>query len=65
MPAIRAHTMSISAAENYIKNAKQQIAQRDINDSLLKAIVELTGEVKRLEDDVRRVKRDAQMGRRF
>ncbi|HEY0223328.1 MAG TPA: hypothetical protein VGC38_02320 [Pseudolabrys sp.] len=57
--------MSISAAENYIKNAKQQIAQRDINDSLLKAIVELTGEVKRLEDDVRRVKRDAQMGRRF
>ncbi len=57
--------MSISAPENYIKNAKQQIAQRDINDSLLKAIAELTGEVKRMEDEVRRVKRDAQMGRRF
>jgi hypothetical protein len=56
-------TMSISAAENYLKNAKQQIAQRDINDSLLKAIAELTGEVKRMEDEVRRVKRD--VGRRF
>jgi cell division protein FtsB len=57
--------MSISSAENYIRNAKQQVAQRDINESLLRAIVELTAEVKRLEDEVRRIKRDVQMGRRF
>jgi hypothetical protein len=57
--------MSISAAETFIKNAKLQIAQRDINDSMLKAIAELTGEIKRLEDEVRRARRDVQMGRRF
>jgi hypothetical protein len=57
--------MSLSAAENYLKNAKQQVAQRDINDSLLKAVTELTGEVKRLEDELRRVRRDVTMSRRF
>jgi cell division protein FtsB len=57
--------MSLSAAENYLKNAKQQVAQRDINDSLLKAVTELTGEVKRLEDELRRVRRDVAMSRRF
>ncbi len=57
--------MSISAAETFIKNAKLQISQRDINDSMLKAIAELTGEIKRLEDEVRRARRDVQMGRRF
>jgi len=57
--------MSISTAENHIRNAKQQVAQRDINESLLRAITELTAEIKRLEDDMRRIKRDVQMGRRF
>jgi HAMP domain-containing protein len=50
--------MSITTAENYLKNATNQIAQRDINDSMLRAITELTGEVKRLDDEVRRLRRD-------
>jgi dynactin complex subunit len=57
--------MSISAAENFLKNAKQQVSQRDINDSLMKAVTVLTSEVKRLEDDLRRVRREVQMSRRF
>jgi hypothetical protein len=58
-------SMSISTAENFIRNAKQQVGQRDINESLVRAITELTAEVKRLEEEVRRVKRDVQVGRRF
>ena len=58
-------TMSISSAETFIQNAKQQLSQRDINDSLLKAIAELTREVKRLEDEIRRARRDIQVARRF
>jgi hypothetical protein len=58
-------TMSISTAETFIQNAKQQLSQRDINDSLLKAISELTREVKRLEDEVRRARREIQVARRF
>jgi hypothetical protein len=57
--------MPISTAETFLKNAKQQISQRDINDSLLKAVAVLTSEVKRLEDDLRRVRREVQMSRRF
>jgi hypothetical protein len=41
------------------------MSQRDINESLLKIAAELIGEVKRLEDEVRRVRRDVQVGRRF
>jgi septal ring factor EnvC (AmiA/AmiB activator) len=57
--------MSISSAETYLRNAKEQHSQRDINDSLLKAIAELTREVKRLDDDIRRVRREVQVSRRF
>ena len=57
--------MSVSATETILRNAKMQISQRDINDSLMKALAELTKEVKRLEDEVRRARREAQMGRRF
>jgi phage host-nuclease inhibitor protein Gam len=57
--------MSISIAENYLQKAKQQLSQRDINDSLMKAIGELTREVKRLEDEIRRARRDVQISRRF
>lgn len=57
--------MSISQAESILRTAKMQISQRDINDSLLKAIGELTKEVKRLDEEVRRVRRETQMGRRF
>jgi hypothetical protein len=62
---ISGSTMSLASAETFIRNAKAQIAQRDINDSLLKAITELTGEIKRLEEDVRRVRREVQIARRF
>lgn len=57
--------MSLSSAENLVRLAKEQISQRDINDSLLKAIAELTREVKRLDDEVHRARRDIQVGRRF
>jgi len=57
--------MSLSSAETYVHKAKQQLSQIDINDSLLKAIGELMREVKRLDDEIRRVRRDVQMSRRF
>lgn len=57
--------MSITNIENIVRIARQQMSQRDINESLLKAVVELVAEVKRLDDEVRRVRRDAQVGRRF
>jgi hypothetical protein len=57
--------MSISNAENQIRIARQQMSQRDINESLLKIASELLAECKRLEDEVRRVRRDVQVGRRF
>jgi len=57
--------MSISSAEALLQKAKLQLSQIDINDSLLKAVAELTREVKRLDDDVRRVRRDVQVSRRF
>ncbi len=57
--------MSIAIAETFLQKAKQQLSQRDINDSLMKAIGELTREVKRLEDEIRRARRDVQVSRRF
>lgn len=57
--------MSVSNAETFVANAKQQVSQRDINNSLIRAIGELTKEIKRLEDDIRRVRRDVQVSRRF
>jgi hypothetical protein len=58
-------TMSVSNAETFVANAKQQVSQRDINSSFVKAITELTKEVKRLEDEIRRVRRDVLVSRRF
>lgn len=57
--------MSLSNAEIFIRNAKEQVAQRDINVSLLKAVAELMREVKRLDDELHRVRRDVQVSRRF
>lgn len=50
--------MSITSVETFIRNARQQVSQRDIVSSLLKAIDELTREVKRMDDDVRRIRRE-------
>jgi hypothetical protein len=57
--------MSIAAVENFLQNARAQISQRDINDSYLRALTEMTREIKRLEDEIRRVQRDVRVGRRF
>lgn len=57
--------MSISSAETFLRNAKEQVSQRDINDSLLKAIAELTREIKRLDNEIHRVRREVQVARRF
>jgi uncharacterized protein YlxW (UPF0749 family) len=57
--------MSVSNTESILRNAKNQLSQRDINDSLMKAVAELTKEVKRLDDEVRRTRREIQIGRRF
>ena len=57
--------MSISSAKTLLQKAKLQLSQIDINDSLLKAVAELTREVKRLDDDVRRVRRVVQVSRQF
>ena len=57
--------MSLAQAETFLANARQQTSQRDINLSLWKAIGEMVKEIKQLEDDVRRVRRDVQMSRRF
>jgi len=72
LPRLMAHRgmlagshMSISSAEIFLRNAREQVSQRDINESLLKAIGELTSEVKRLDDEIRRARRDIQFGRRF
>ncbi|HWS06665.1 MAG TPA: hypothetical protein VN362_02455 [Xanthobacteraceae bacterium] len=55
---------SLSGAERFLQKAKQQVSQHDINESLNKAIDELGREVKRLADEVRRVRRDIQVSRR-
>ena len=57
--------MSLQVAENYIRAAREQHSQQDINASLIKAVSELTRQVKRLDDEVRRARRDVQMSRRF
>jgi len=57
--------MSISSAENFLRNAAEQVAQRDINNSLLTAVAELTRELKRLDNEVHRVRREVQVSRRF
>lgn len=57
--------MSLAAVENFLQNARAQVSQRDINESFMRALTEMTREIKRLEEDVRRARRDAQVGRRF
>ncbi|MCW5694307.1 MAG: hypothetical protein KIT48_18270 [Pseudolabrys sp.] len=57
--------MSLTAIENFLQNARAQIGQRDINESMLRALAEMTREIKRLEDELRRVQRDVRVGRRF
>jgi len=57
--------MPVSTVEYLIRNAREQVGQRDINDSVLKALAELTREIKHLEAELRRVRRGVQMARRL
>ena len=57
--------MSLASAETFLRNSREQISQKDINESYYKAITELTREIKRLEDEVRRARRDVLVSRRF
>ena len=54
-----------STIEYFLREAKQQASQRDVNDSLIRAINELIREVKRIDDAVQRARRDIQISRRF
>ena len=57
--------MSFSASETFLRNAKQQLSQTDINQSLIRAVAELLRQVKDMEHELHRVKRSVQMSRRF
>jgi hypothetical protein len=56
---------SQSTVEHFLREAKEQLSQRDVNDSLIRAINELIREVKRIDDAVHRARRDIRVGRRF
>jgi len=51
--------------EHFLGEAKRQVSQRDINESLVRAIDELTREIKRIEDAVQRARREIRLSRRF
>ena len=57
--------MSLASTESFLRNAKQQLSQSDINLSLIRAISEMLREMKDLESEMRRIKRNVQMSRRF
>jgi hypothetical protein len=57
--------MSVSNAETLLQKAKQQVSQSDFNRMLILAIDELLREVRRVDDDIRRARRDIRVGRRF
>jgi hypothetical protein len=60
-----ARPMSLSTTETFLRNAKQQLSQTDINQSLIRAVADLLREVKNMENELHRVKRSIQMSRRF
>lgn len=57
--------MSLSTTETFLRNAKQQFSQTDINQSLIRAVDELLRQVKDMDNEMRRLKRSLQMARRF
>ena len=57
--------MSVSTSETFLQLAKQQHSQIDINASLIRAITELTRELKNMEQEVHSLRRNIQMNRRF
>ena len=57
--------MLLSSVQTFVRNARDQVAQRDINDSIVKAFAELIRENKRLHKEIRRAQRKVQVSRRF
>jgi hypothetical protein len=57
--------MSLSTAETFLQQAKHQLSQTDINQSLIRAITEIIREVRSLESEVHSMRRNIQMSRRF
>lgn len=57
--------MPTASIETYLRNAREQTSQRDINESMLRALGEIAQDLKRLESEIHRVRREVQMGRRF
>jgi phage host-nuclease inhibitor protein Gam len=57
--------MSLASTETLLRNAKHQLSQSDINQSLIRAIGELMREIKDMENEMHRLKRSVQMSRRF
>jgi hypothetical protein len=57
--------MSLASTETFLRNAKQQLSQSDINHSLIRAIGELMRELKDMENEMHRLKRSVQMSRRL
>lgn len=49
--------MSVSTAETFIRYAKEQRTQTDINNSLIRALAEVLREMKDLENEVNRLRR--------
>jgi hypothetical protein len=56
---------SRSGIELFLREAKQQVSQRDINESLIRAIDQLAREVKRVDEAIQRTRRDIRVSRRF
>jgi hypothetical protein len=52
-------------AEAFLRKAKQQSSQYDIIQNLIQAVDELSREIKRIDSDMRKVRRDVQTHRRF
>lgn len=57
--------MSLASTETFLRNAKAQLSQTDINQSLIRAVADLLREVKNMENEMHRLRRNVQMSRRF
>jgi hypothetical protein len=55
--------MSLSSTESFLRNAKQQLSQSDINQSLIRAVADLLREMKDMENEIHRIRRS--INRRF
>jgi hypothetical protein len=51
--------------EHFLSKAKRQVSQRDINESLTRALDALGREMKRIDDALQRAHRDIRIARRL